>query len=185
MSVPASAIGGQADLRLSAEVNVIGSYADRVIHNLHDPNVTIEEYLHYASISRSEERRLYGPGTGPDNGGSRLGRILAGKLSEKEKPELSSEQSTAPSSREGPIKDEVVEMAAVSGHGPDDAPSHGAVGNEEWLQASRATRTATWGAIFYLITTDILGPSSVPWAMSQLGYGPGVTLYTVFGALAG
>jgi len=56
---------------------------------------------------------------------------------------------------------------------------------EEWSSASRALRTATWGAVFYLITTDILGPFSVPWAMSQMGYGPGVTLYTVFGALAG
>lgn len=37
--------------------------------------------------------------------------------------------------------------------------------------------------IFYLITTDILGPFSVPWAMSQLGYGPGFVLYTIFGIL--
>ena len=59
------------------------------------------------------------------------------------------------------------------------------VTDQEWVQASRAARTATWGAVFYLITTDILGPTSVPWAMSQLGYGPGVSLYTVFGALAG
>jgi hypothetical protein len=59
------------------------------------------------------------------------------------------------------------------------------VAEEEWVQASRALRTATWGAVFYLITTDILGPYSVPWAFSQMGYGPGVALYTVFGALAG
>lgn len=56
--------------------------------------------------------------------------------------------------------------------------------DEEWFQASRAMRTATWGAVFYLITTDILGPYSVPWAMSQLGYGPGAVLYTVFAGLA-
>jgi len=46
-------------------------------------------------------------------------------------------------------------------------------------------RTATWGAVFYLITTDILGPYTVPWALSQMGYGSGITLYTVFGALSG
>ncbi|KXL46487.1 MAG: hypothetical protein FE78DRAFT_146064 [Acidomyces sp. 'richmondensis'] len=57
------------------------------------------------------------------------------------------------------------------------------VSDEEWQVASRAARTATWGAIFYLITTDILGPFSVPWAMSQLGYGPGFVLYTIFGIL--
>jgi hypothetical protein len=36
------------------------------------------------------------------------------------------------------------------------------VSDEEWAVASRAARTATWGAVFYLITTDILGPYSVP-----------------------
>lgn len=39
--------------------------------------------------------------------------------------------------------------------------------------------------MFYLITTDILGPFSVPWALTQLGYGPGVALYLVFAAMAG
>jgi hypothetical protein len=34
-----------------------------------------------------------------------------------------------------------------------------------------------------LITTDILGPYNVPWAISQMGYGPGFALYTSFGLL--
>jgi hypothetical protein len=55
----------------------------------------------------------------------------------------------------------------------------------EWEHAQRATRTATWGSVFYLITTDILGPNNVPWAISQMGFGPGFALYTVFGLLAG
>ena len=58
------------------------------------------------------------------------------------------------------------------------------VSEAEWEQAQRATRTATWGSIFYLITTDILGPYNVPWAVAQMGYGPGVVLYTVFGGFA-
>ncbi|KIW25756.1 uncharacterized protein PV07_08911 [Cladophialophora immunda] len=33
---------------------------------------------------------------------------------------------------------------------------------EEWSNANRAFRTASWGAVFYLITTDILGPFTVP-----------------------
>ncbi|KAK9674705.1 hypothetical protein K7432_016980 [Basidiobolus ranarum] len=36
------------------------------------------------------------------------------------------------------------------------------------LQAQRALRSASWQAVFYLITTDILGPSSAPWAFSQM-----------------
>jgi hypothetical protein len=37
-----------------------------------------------------------------------------------------------------------------------------AISDDEWTNASRAVRTATWAAIFYLITTDILGPFNVP-----------------------
>jgi amino acid permease len=58
------------------------------------------------------------------------------------------------------------------------------VTESEWEQAQRAGRTATWGSIFYLITTDILGPTNVPWAISKMGYGPGFALYTAFGAMA-
>jgi Transmembrane amino acid transporter protein len=39
------------------------------------------------------------------------------------------------------------------------------------------------GAVFYLITTDILGPFSTGYAFSQMGLGPGVALFTVFGGL--
>jgi hypothetical protein len=79
--------------------------------------------------------------------------------------------------------------------------SYAVVSQEEWDQASRACRTATWSAVFYLVTTNIMGPYSVPyvlqeyhidavltllrWAMAQLGYGPGISLYVIFGILAG
>jgi len=58
------------------------------------------------------------------------------------------------------------------------------VTDEEWQNSSRALRTASWAAIFYLITTDILGPFNVPFAMGTLGWGPGIGLYTVFGVMA-
>jgi hypothetical protein len=69
---------------------------------------------------------------------------------------------------------------------PKDAPPGTvAVSDGEWHQAQRAARTAGWAAVFYLITTDVLGPYTVPWAMAQMGYGPGISLYAIFGALAG
>ena len=37
----------------------------------------------------------------------------------------------------------------------------------------------SWAAIFYLITTDILGPFNAPFAFSQVGYVPGAVLYVV------
>lgn len=36
------------------------------------------------------------------------------------------------------------------------------VSEAEWKNASRAIRTAGWSSVFYLITTDILGPFSTP-----------------------
>jgi len=50
--------------------------------------------------------------------------------------------------------------------------------------AYRLMRVASWQIVFYLITTDILGFSSAPYAFQQLGYGPGVLVYTFFFILA-
>lgn len=33
-------------------------------------------------------------------------------------------------------------------------------------------------------TDQLIGPFSVPWALSQMGYGEGITLYTVFAVMA-
>ncbi|KAK7943123.1 oligopeptide transporter protein [Apiospora aurea] len=121
-------------------------------------DVTLEEYLHYASITRTEEkvadekyRASKGPFTWRGLVRDRLARGSGG-------------------SHGG---------AAGTAHG-----DHGAV-EAEWKNASRAVRTAGWGSAFYLIATDILGPSQTPWSFSQLGYGPGFALYTVFGVLSG
>jgi len=39
-------------------------------------------------------------------------------------------------------------------------------------------------SVFYLITTDILGPFGVAFSLATLGWGPGIALYTVFGIMA-
>lgn len=54
-----------------------------------------------------------------------------------------------------------------NGQGPD--PRHIPISDEEWTRASRAVRTASWSAVFYLLTMDILGPFSVPWAFAAVG----------------
>lgn len=48
-----------------------------------------------------------------------------------------------------------------------DSHDAGIVTDQEWYHAARAARTATWGAVFYLITTDVLGPYTVPWGRSS------------------
>ncbi|KAI0094160.1 transmembrane amino acid transporter protein-domain-containing protein [Irpex rosettiformis] len=56
--------------------------------------------------------------------------------------------------------------------------------DEDLINARRALRTASWFAVFYLITTDILGPFNAPFAFSQVGYVPGVILYLIMGGVA-
>lgn len=43
---------------------------------------------------------------------------------------------------------------------------------------------STWLSVFYLITTDILGPQNAPWAIAQVGYAGGVLLYVGFALAA-
>lgn len=64
------------------------------------------------------------------------------------------------------------------------SPDDGSMSEEEKLSAYRIMRVASWQIVFYLITTDILGFSSSPYAFQQLGFGPGVLVYTFFFLLA-
>ena len=41
--------------------------------------------------------------------------------------------------------------------------------------ASRALRLTSWTTVFFLITTDILGPFNAPYAIAQVGWVPGIT----------
>lgn len=52
--------------------------------------------------------------------------------------------------------------ALIDGHALGGSGEYGAIPDEEWRTAARALRTASWGTIFYLITTDILGWGSTP-----------------------
>lgn len=54
----------------------------------------------------------------------------------------------------------------------------------EKIESQRKLRRASSYSVFFLITTDILGPSNAPYAMSQLGYVAGIILYIAFGLFA-
>ncbi|KAF8325343.1 transmembrane amino acid transporter [Amanita rubescens] len=58
------------------------------------------------------------------------------------------------------------------------------VDEAERANASRALRLASWVSVFYLITTDILGPFNAPYAISQVGWVAGVVLYFIMGVAA-
>ncbi|KAI4760330.1 amino acid transporter-like protein [Aureobasidium sp. EXF-3400] len=130
-----------------------------LVHN--DPDVLFEEYLHYAAITRAEEKEYEklverNPFT--------FKGILKSRFSTGHKQTF--EDDNNPDGR------------IITYHNAAE------VTDLDWRRASRATRTATWTSIFFLITTDILGPTGAPWAFANTGFGPGVALYTVFGSLA-
>ncbi|SCU92717.1 LAFA_0F12398g1_1 [Lachancea sp. 'fantastica'] len=52
------------------------------------------------------------------------------------------------------------------------------------LDAQRALRIAKASSVFFLITTDILGPTNAPYAVAQMGWAPGIILYVLFGIFA-
>ncbi|TEY71225.1 hypothetical protein BOTCAL_0098g00140 [Botryotinia calthae] len=145
--------------------------------SIHDPSITFEEYIYWAEITRAEEKvanEKFVAAQGPRNWKSTIkNRFSTGKAA---KESFDTPPVTILASNE---KDGLDEKSVVLG-----GPVQSTVSEAEWKNASRAVRTAGWSGVFYLITTDILGPFSVPWAFAQMGYGPGIALYTVFGGFA-
>lgn len=114
---------------------------------MHDPDVTFEEYAYYAKQTRAEEE-THTPAT-------KTG-ILSILIPSKSGP-------GAGHGADGKVKTDV--------HVTGNQTARAAISDEEWANASRALRTATRGAIFYLITTDILGPFGLPYAFATMGWG--------------
>ncbi|RFU32356.1 hypothetical protein B7463_g4002, partial [Scytalidium lignicola] len=135
-----------------------GAYIKPQWRKPHDPDVTFEEYHYYAQRTREEEKSLESPSLN-------WREIVLRKKQGHEDSDATVTHLTATdfTSHENRLE----------------------ISDEEWTNASRAFRTASWGACFYLITTDILGPYGVGFAMGTLGWGPGIAFYTIFGFMAG
>ena len=153
-----SVMGTAREKEPGTAVQVTTTNSTTAAHKLHDPSVYFEEYLHYAQISRNDARfedqdhqftfrskkKAALPGTTEIQGHD-------GAVNEK------SVEAMNPSTEK-----EVEGGSQNSSSGaPAYTPRYLEISDEEWVTASRAARTATWGAVFYLITTDILGPFSV------------------------
>ncbi|KAJ5648144.1 hypothetical protein N7490_004516 [Penicillium lividum] len=188
--ISAANLGGVADPRLGDEADIIGTKKEHEVdvhHDIEPPNldgkgniyldtsITFENYHYWANRSREVEKFIR-----TDNVGfAGLGKLLLNRKGKEE-------ESTAPAQPEPvPEKTPTDEKTAdVNAPRTDEGSDKWGVTETEWETAQRAARTATWGSIFYLITTDILGPTNVPYAISRMGYGPGFAIYTVFGLLA-
>jgi hypothetical protein len=124
-----------------------------VLNRYEDPKYLppIEECLYWAVKEREHERHMTSENPGGEAGhyGSLFKKLFGGKSANKD-------NSDAGSSSEKDVKDEKASDSLV-------------ITSAERKQAYRAFRTAGWISVFYLITTDILGPYSAPWAFAQLG----------------
>lgn len=132
-------------------------HADAIIkpqsRPLHDISISFEEYLYYAKKTRAEEEEHVADIQGtqgflemifPSKSGMGAGNVTS---AEKHGAEIAATLNLA------------------------DPEKRARVSDEEWTNASRALRTATKSAIFYLITTDILGPFGLPFAFATTGWG--------------
>lgn len=131
----------------------------------HDPNITLEEYMFYAALSRRADEQLNGPNknVGKISWVPRFGQEYD---ADANIAKLRGTQSEQVDEKKSQIESEATSSPHVGSH--NGSLTWLGIEEDEWTQANRALRTASWGAIFYLITTDILGPFSVPWALSQV-----------------
>lgn len=134
----------------------------QLVQASHDPKVTFEEYAYYAAITRAEEKEAnerYVAAQGPKTFKS----VLMGRFSKGQHEENVVNSPTGSLSM-GEKNGGLDEKAMT----PADPRTMGNVSDNEWKHASRAVRTAGWSSCFYLITTDILGPFSVPYVHTFL-----------------
>lgn len=136
---------------------------DVYAHQLYnDKTILLEEYMHYAAITRALEDQDAITNKQPWSfKGMIQNRFKKGHSSidaASAEPVTTSDAVLAPDEKE----------AKRSGSGsdgvlqPTSRPDMKGIPDAEWRRASRAIRTAAWSTAFYLITTDILGPFSVP-----------------------
>lgn len=104
---------------------------------LHDPDVPFEEYIFYAERSRAEEDQL----AKNDDGRVKVA------LKDIFIPSASSQVRTG-AGADGA-------WSAATELNLSDPAVRATISDEEWTNASRALRTASAAACFYLITTDI------------------------------
>lgn len=110
---------------------------------LHDPDVSFHEYHHYARLTREDQENRPKPNNGTN--------ILAYFIPNLQK-----------------VEGEAFHLSEAN---VSDRDQRANISDDEWVNASRAVRLASAGAVFYLITTDILGPFGLPYAFATMGWG--------------
>lgn len=156
-------VGGlEKDPRLSSDFGIADRMDDGRIapqhRKLYDSSVQIEEYFHYAELTREDQVQ-----TAKMDNAHKIPLIKVIFPPKSNKVDLDDRMAELNTNKEG---------------------NRATVTDAEWVNASKALRNATAMAIFYLLTTDVLGPFGLPYAVATTGWGPSVALYTVFGVMA-
>lgn len=116
-----------------------------------DPTVSFFEYRYWAKIEREEERqaeKLFLERRGPMTPKKMImSRFSKGVHHENKKMQAQANRDAS--------------LTETTGVSPDGNTSDSSL-EQDWKTASRAMRTAGWGSIFFLVTTDILGWSGCP-----------------------
>lgn len=127
-----------------------------------DSTVTYEEYTYWARIEREMEIEENGvfkaehPSPLWDSIKNSLTSAGRAKQKEKKQQRLQTLEHLHEKQPGGVVTGVDSQAVATA------APSAIKVSDAEWRTAARALRTASWGQMFFLITTDILGWSGAP-----------------------
>lgn len=153
-----------------------------------DPTVTFEEFTYWAKVEREMEAEEYRRYKAVTSGGGILGSIKGYFTSNAyEDARIQEDNSRALQSHEESTQwseKKTVPVVNADGTASPIAPSTTHDFDAEWRQAARALRTAGWGSIFYLITTDILGWGQTPYVFSNTGFGLGAGIFILMGIAA-
>ena len=135
----------------------------QLLRAAHDSSVTFEEYAYWASVTRAEEKAAnerFLIARGPRTFKSTLkGRFSKGQI-DAVPVETASDTGSGGNVAEKDEKAEGPREPSPGEQKPDTDMMRATP--DEMRLASRALRTAGWSSVFYLVTTDILGPFSVP-----------------------
>ncbi|KAE8448332.1 hypothetical protein EG329_009576 [Mollisiaceae sp. DMI_Dod_QoI] len=172
--------------RMSAEPNIHPGMGERMwgFQARLSPDVTYEEFTHWAKIERELEEVEFRRYKSLTAGQSFLEGIKGYFVSNAYEDAQARHDTSNVLGTSGESGSKVDEKAGDSSLSPI-PPSNSSDLDAEWRQASRALRTAGWGAIFYLITTDILGWGQTPYVFSNTGYGLGAGIFVLMGIAAG
>lgn len=139
--------GAAKDPRLSNSGLDQSTYPGATLEKLHDPSIPIEEYMHYAKMTRAEEDRLYGPGSDYVASAGPATRFVKQHILRK--PVEAREEVKPRLSVSGQGEAQIQRASEGETSSDEKSPTYQkfepmVISDEEWVNASRAARTATW-----------------------------------------